>query len=230
MLFSFSVNLTEAIDLEIAELEKRFKQDMDDLLRAKAYALRKSVPNITSEATISTTTGPLPNGRIRPTRDGIKTDRQIQREFLAGWPGTFTIKDLINAAKRHEGSPAAAFELNDWASTINWLCQNKFVEAVEKREGKTPGIYRVIVSKTDLISPKRRKTDRVNALQDIVIESIKNLSKHRFDKNDVISEVHKNHPDRAADVIGAVLHRLAANNVAARIFAKSREGNVYEKL
>jgi hypothetical protein len=67
-------------------------------------------------------------------------------------------------------------------------------------------------------------------LQDIVIESIKTLSKHRFDKNDVISEVHKNHPDRSPDVIGAVLHRLAANNVAARIFAKSREGNVYEKL
>jgi len=225
------VNLTvESIDRELAELEKQFQQDKDDLLRARAYALRKLVPNTISEATLSTAPGPLPNGRIRPTREGIKTDRQIQREFLAGWPGTFTIKELMNAAKRHEGSPEAAFELNDWASTINWLCQNRFVEAVEKRDGKTPGIYRVIVSKADLISPKRRKTDRVNALQDIVIESIKTLSKHRFDKNDVISEVHKNHPDRSPDVIGAVLHRLAANNVAARIFAKSREGNVYEKL
>jgi len=220
----------ETIERELADLEKRYQQDREDLLRAKAYAERKSFPSVTSEATLSTTPGPLPNGRIRPTREGVKTDRQIQREFLAGWPGTFSIKDLINAAKRHEGSPAAAYDQNDWASTINWLCQNKFVEAVEKREGKRPGIYRVIVSKADLVSPKRRKTDRVNALQDIVIESVKNLQMHRFNKNDVIREVHKNHPDRADDVIGAVLHRLAANNVAARIFAKSHEGNVYEKL
>ena len=220
----------DAIERELADLEKRYQQDREDLLRAKAYAERKSFPNVASEAPISASPGPLPNGRIRPTREGKKTDRQIQREFLAGWPGSFTINDLINAARRHEGSPAAGYGKNDWASTINWLCQNKFVEAVEKREGKTPGIYRVIVSKADLISPKRRKTDRVNALQDIVIESIKRVSKHRFDKNDLISEVHKNHPDRAGDVIGAVLHRLASNNIAARIFAKSREGNVYEKL
>jgi hypothetical protein len=224
----------ESIERELVDLERRYQEDRDDLLRAKsaltAYAERKLTPAVNGAAVVSTSPGPLPDGRIRPTREGVKTDRQIQREFLAGWPGTFSIKDLINAAKRHEGSPAAAFELNDWASTINWLCQNKFLEAVQKREGKKPGIYRVIVSKADLISPKRRKTDRVNALQDIVIESIKSLSKQRFDKNDVISEVHKNHPDRSPDVIGAVLHRLASNNIAARIFAKSREGNIYEKL
>jgi hypothetical protein len=67
-------------------------------------------------------------------------------------------------------------------------------------------------------------------LQDIVIEVIKNLQMQRFVKTDVVNEVLKNHPDRDTDVIGAVLHRLAANNVAARIFARSREGNVYEKL
>lgn len=220
----------ETIDRELADLEKRYQQDREDLLRAKAYAERKSSPIAAIEASVSTIPGPLPNGRIRPTREGKKTDRQIQREFLAGWPGTFTIKDLINAARRHEGSPAAVYDKNDWASTINWLCQNKFVEAVEKREGKTPGVYRVIVSKADLISPKRRKTDRVNPLQDIVIESIKNLPLQRFDKNNVICEVHKKHPERGGDIIGAVLHRLASNGIAARIFAKSREGNIYEKL
>jgi hypothetical protein len=220
----------EAIDRELAELEKRFQQDRDDLLRARAYALRNSTASQPIQTAPLVSDWTIMSGKIPPTRSGVKTDRQIIREFLAGWTGEFTIQQLMDAAKRHEGSPAAAFDKNLWASTIFWLCRNRFLDVVKPRAGNKGGTYRVIVSRTDMVSPKRRKTNRVNPLQDIVIESIKNLTMPRFNKNDVIDEVLKNHPGRDGDVIGAVLHRLAANNVAARIFARSREGNVYEKL
>jgi len=227
----YEVNLTvEAIDRELAELEKRFQQDRDDLLRARAYALRQSTPPppIQTNPVVSDWT-PM-SGKIPPIRGGVKTDRQIIREFLAGWTGEFSIQQLVDAAQRHPDSPEAKFDKNLWASTIFWLCRNRFVEVIKPRAGNKPGTYRVIVSRTDLISPRRRKVKWVNPLQDIVIEVIKNLQMQRFVKTDVVNEVLKNHPDRDTDVIGAVLHRLAANNVAARIFARSREGNVYEKL
>ena len=225
------MNLTvEAIDRELAELEKRFQQDRDDLLRARAYALRNSgaAQPVQPDLIVSTWT-PM-SGKIPPIRGGVKTDRQIIREFLAGWTGEFTVKQLIAAAQRHPESPESKFDKNLWASTIFWLCRNRFVEVVKPRMGNKPGTYRVIVSRTDMVSPMRRKQTRVNPLQDIVIDAIKNLKMQRFVKTDVVNEVLKNNPDRDTDVIGAVLHRLAANNVAARIFARSREGNVYEKL
>jgi len=170
------------------------------------------------------------SGKIPPIRGGVKTDRQIIREFLAGWTGEFSIQQLVDAAQRHPDSPESKFDKNLWASTIFWLCRNRFLEVVKPRAGNKPGTYRVIVSRADLISPRRRKSKQVNPLQDIVIEVIRNIPMQRFSKTDVVNEVLKSHPDRDTDVIGSVLHRLAANNVTARIFARSREGNVYEKL
>ena len=225
------MNLTvETIDRELAELEKRFKQDREDLLRARAYTLRQTnAPALVQTPPIVSEWTPM-SGKIPPIRGGVKTDRQIIREFLAGWTGEFSIQQLVDAAQRHPDSPEAKFDKNLWASTIFWLCRNRFLEVVKPRAGNKPGTYRVIVSRADLVSPRRRKTKSVNPLQDIVIEVIRNLPMQRFVKTDVVNEVQKNHPDRDIDVIGAVLHRLAANNVAARIFARSREGNVYEKL
>lgn len=220
----------EAIDRELAELDKRYQQDRDDLLRAKAYALRKAnSPQTIPAATLVSDWTPM-SGTIPPIRGGVKTDRQIIREFLAGWTGEFSIQQLVDAAQRHEGSPESKFDKNLWASTLFWLCRNRFVEVVKPRAGNKPGTYRVIVSRTDLISPRRRKSKAVNPLQDIVIEVIKIIPAQRFTKTDVVNEVLKKHPDRDIDVIGAILHRLASHNIAARIFARSREGNVYEKL
>ena len=225
------MNLTvEAIDLELAALEKRFQQDREDLLRARAYALRNSTSQQPIRPALPISDWTPMSGKIPPIRGGVKTDRQIIREFLAGWTGEFTIRQLMDAAQRHEGSPAAAFDKNLWASTLFWLCRNRFVEVVKPRAGNKPGTYRVIVSREDMVSPKRQKTKRVNPLQDIVIEAIKELPIQRFNRNDLIEAVLKKHPDRDKDVIGAILHRLADNNVAARIFARSREGNIYEKL
>lgn len=225
------MNLTvETIDRELVELEKRFKQDREDLLRARAYTLRQTnAPALVQTPPIASEWTPM-SGKIPPIRSGVKTDRQIIREFLAGWTGEFSIQQLVDAAQRHPDSPEAKFDKNLWASTIFWLCRNRFLEVVKPRAGNKPGTYRVIVSRADLVSPRRRKAKSVNPLQDTVIEVIRNLPMQRFVKTDVVNEVHKNHPDRDIDVIGAVLHRLAANNVAARIFARSREGNVYEKL
>ena len=220
----------EQIERELAELEKRYQQDRDDLLRAKAYALRNSSQQQPVPETFIASAWTPMSGKIPPIRGGVKTDRQIIREFLSGWTGEFSIQQLVDAAQRHPDSPEAKFDKNLWASTIFWLCRNRFLEVVKARAGNKPGTYRVIVSKTDLISPRRRKSKSVNPIQDTVLEAIKNLPMQRFVKTDVVNEVLKNHPDRDIDVIGAVLHRLAANNVAARIFARSREGNVYEKL
>jgi hypothetical protein len=220
----------EAIDRELAELERRFQQDREDLLRARAYALRNTTQTQPIQIAPQASDWTPMSGKIPPTRSGVKTDRQIIREFLAGWTGDFTIQQLMDAAQRHEGSPASSFNKNLWAATIFWLCQNRFVEVVKPREGNKPGTYRVIVSRTDLVSPKRLKPKRANPLQDIVIETIKELPMQRFKRNDLIEAVLKKHPDRDKDVIGAILHRLADNNVTARIFARSREGNVYEKL
>ena len=225
------MNLTvETIDRELAELEKRFQQDRDDLLRARAYALRQiNPPPPVQPIPIESDWTPM-SVKIPPIRGGVKTDRQIIREFLAGWTGEFSIQQLVDAAQRHPDSPESKFDKNLWASTIFWLCRNRFLEVVKPRAGNKPGTYRVIVSRADLISPRRRKSKQVYPLQDIVIEVIRNIPMQRFSKTDVVNEVLKSHPDRDTDVIGSVLHRLAANNVTARIFARSREGNVYEKL
>ena len=218
------------IDVELAELERRYKQDRDDLLRARAYTLRR-------ETNEKTTLVPPPpsdwapmSGKIPPTRSGIKTDRQVIREFLAGWTGDFTIQQLMEAAQRHEGSPAASFDKNLWAATIFWLCRNRFLEVVKPRQGNKPGIYRIIVSRTELVNPKRRRNKSQLPVQSAVLEAIKLVEKDKFTKNDVVKIVQSNDPERKEDVIGAVLHRLAANNVGARIFARSNQGNVYEKI
>lgn len=220
----------EQIDRELAELESRFKQDREDLLRARAYALRNSTPAQLPLLPVPSSEWSPMSGKIPPVRSGVKTDRQIIREFLAGWTGTFTIQQLMEAAQRHPGTPEASFDKNLWAATIFWLCQNRFVETTEPRRGNKPGTYRVIVSRTDLVTPRRRKNRNQSPLQDAVLEAIKRVETVKFTKNEIIKMVQAKDPERGPDVIGAVLHRLAANNVGARIFARSREGNVYEKL
>ena len=221
----------DEIDRELADLEKRYQQDREDLLRARAYALRSAIsPQTPSVAPMAASTWTPMSGKIPPIRSGIKTDRQIIREFLAGWTGTFTIKQLIAAAQRHEGSPASKFDQNLWASTIFWLCRNRFVEVVKPREGNKAGKYRVIVSPSELVTPRRRKNSNQSPIQDAVLEAIKHVSTLRFTKNDIIKLVQPTDPKRSEDVIGAVLHRLASHGIGARIFARSREGNIYEKL
>lgn len=222
----------ESIDKELKELDARYKQDRDDLLRAKAYALRKggaAQSAMTELVAVISEWKPM-SGKIPPLREGRKTDRQTIREVLAGWTGDFTIPELIAAAKRHPESDAAKIPQDVWSSTIFWLCQNRFVEVVKPRVGPKPGTYKVIVSRTDMITPRRRKNSDQSPLQDAVLQAIKNLTSVQFSKNDVIAEVRKTDPDRDSDVIGAVVHRLASHNVGARIFARSRNGNVYEKL
>jgi hypothetical protein len=214
----------EAIDRELAELERQFKQDRDALLAMRAYALRKA-----GQPAPVSDWSPM-SGKIPPTRGGEKTDRQIIREFLAGWTGEFTIQQLMDAAQRHPETREASFDKNLWAATIFWLCRNRFLEVVKPREGNKGGTYRVIVSRTELVSPKRRKNTNQDPLQNTVIEAIANLKTARFVKNDVIKLVHEVDPERDTDVIGAVLHRLASNNIGARIVERSRTGNVYEKL
>src|ERR1035437_6922638 len=54
------------------------------------------------------------SGKIPPIRGGVKTDRQIIREFLAGWTGEFSIQQLVDAAQRHPDSPEAKFDKNFW--------------------------------------------------------------------------------------------------------------------
>jgi hypothetical protein len=173
---------------------------------------------------------PLQNGRIRPTREGKKTNRQTIREFLAGWTGDFTIPELIAAARRHEDAEAANISQNVWSSTIFWLCQNRFLEVVKPREGNKPGTYRVIVGRTEMVAPKRRENKHQAPVQGAVLEAIKTFPMPRFSKNDLIKAVQATHPDRDHDVIGAVLYRLARHNVGARIVERNRDGNVYEKL
>lgn len=220
----------EQIESELAELEKRYQQDRADLERALAYARRNSVPKEPTLLPIPKSEWLPLSGKIPPVRNGVKTDRQIIREFLAGWTGTFTIKQLMEAAQRHPDSPAAKFDQNLWAATLFWLCQNRFVEVVKPRQGNKAGTYRIIVSRNDLVTPTRRKNSRQSPLQNAVLESIKNIDKQRFDKNDIVRIVQIAEPERSTDVIGAVLHRLAANNIGARIFARSHQGNIYEKL
>jgi hypothetical protein len=220
----------EQIDRELAELEKRYKQDRDDLLRMRAYVLRHSAPEQPVLLTPPPSDWTPMSGKIPPTRSGVRTDRQIIREFLAGWTGDFTIQQLMDAAQRHEGSPAAAFDKNLWSATIFWLCQNRFLDVVKPRQGNKPGTYRIIVSRAELVAPKRRKNKSQSPLQNAVIEAIKMVDKDKFTKNDVVKIVQQNDPTRKEDVIGAVLHRLAANNIGARIFARSNSGNVYAKL
>lgn len=220
----------EQIESELAELEKRYQEDRADLERALAYARRNSAPKAPVLLPIPKSEWAPLRGKISPIRGGIKTDRQIIREFLAGWTGTFTIKQLMDAAQRHPDSPAAKFDKNLWAATLFWLCQNRFIEVVEPRRGNIAGTYRIIVSRNDLVTPTRRKNSDQSPLQDAVLEAIKRIDKTRFSKNDIVNVVQKDEPERSPDVIGAVLHRLAANNIGARIFAKSHQGNIYEKL
>lgn len=223
------------IDRELADLEKRFEEgrerlaeeyakDRDALLSAREYAIRRAthVPPFSY--------GISPNGRLSPTRQGKTTDRQLIREFLARWSGDFTISDLVLAAKRSGNAALANIEKNVWPSTMHWLAQNGLVETVERRKGNQPGKYRVRVSPTDMIAPRKQKRRGGSPVQDIVIESIKLMPVVQFRKNELVEAVCRNHPKQDPEVIGATLHRLASHNVGARIAERNRKGNVYEKL
>ena len=182
---SVSLSVLE-IDRLLSELEQQYQRDKETLLRMRDFAFRHQGVGAPPPSEV----WPI-SGRLTPTRSGIKTDRHIIREFLAGWSGKFTIPDLIAAAERAGKTERALLDPNIWSSTIYWLCQNGLVAVVTPREGKTHGVYRVSVSPQEMLAPKRRPRVNEFPLEKIVAEAIQKIDLLRFGRKELTEFLHR---------------------------------------
>ena len=219
----------QEIDRMLLDLEQQYQRDKETLLRMKEFASRQQ-----GTGRLELAAPVIAMGRIAPTRSGKKTDRQIIREFLAGWTGSFTVPDLIAATDRAGNKEAAEIPQDVWTSTLFWLCQNGLAKVVEPRKGNKPGTYQICVSREELISPRRRQHERGFSVQDIVIKALSAYPKETFAKRELIEFVHEQFPEHrerlSSEVLASTIHRLGVKQRGIRIIEQKRDGNVYGKI
>ena len=221
------------LDARFASLQKQYAQDRETYIRMRDIVQRESLASGASVAPQERKERPQAP-KNAPVAKGEKSTRQVIRDVLAGITGDFTMPSAIAEAGKQGNAVAADLDKNTWSSTLFWLEQNKFLKLVTPRQGKTPGVYRVIVSPEELLNPTKQPIVRGYPLQGIVKEGLNLIPSKRFGRKVFAEFVRNRHPEHKErltdDIVGAVLNRLAANNVGARIVERSAQGNIYEKI
>ncbi|MCG3148819.1 MAG: hypothetical protein PCFJNLEI_02267 [Verrucomicrobiae bacterium] len=225
----------EQINKELATLDKQFEHARKAYEEERSAWLRIKEIALSKQHQTKLPVDPIVIDSIPRTviSSGKSNNRQAIRDFLAGWTGSFTIPQILEAAEK-SNHPSSQLSQNVWSSTVFWLCQTGVLAVVEPRRGNLPGKYRVIVGQNELLTPTKKPIIRGYPLQSIVAESIKHIPQNRFGRNELTEFAVKQYPEHkerlTVDIVGAVLNRLAQHEVGVRIIERSTQGNVYERI
>ncbi|WP_411826520.1 hypothetical protein [Luteolibacter sp. AS25] len=212
------------LNKELERLDQEFRAKRKALMAKKRHAKKVATNKKTAKKRRAVT---------RVKNDG-PPKRAIARRLIAATDGSFSLTTLMAAAKAAGDTEGMSINSASWSSILVFLKRIGHVDVLEQAVGNKAAVYRLCVSKTELLKERKVGGRKPSPLKNTILEAFQKMPSEGFERTDLYAFLSEQSPsfkdDFHLDSVGAVLNRLARREEGVRVVEYKKTGNIYEPI